>query len=153
MLLTDSDILKFDRERLCLIYEEWPRYFKEAANICHRLDHTSDFYNSIVLCGMGGSATSCDILHDLIYSSSTIPVTVVRGQKMPYNVDEHSLVIVNSISGNTTETILNMQEATARKAEVVCYRTRKQTRSRDKAIKDLRLHKRPRIQWSDRVDM
>ncbi len=38
---------------------------------------------------------------------------------MPYKVNEHSLVIVNSISGNTRETILNMQEATARKAEVI----------------------------------
>lgn len=120
MLLTDSDILNVDQQRLCLIYEEWPRFFRDAANISCKLDHKPDFYRSIVLCGMGGSATSCDILYDLIYSSSTIPVTVVRGQKMPHNTNEHSLVIAKSISGNTTETILNMEEAAARKAEVIC---------------------------------
>jgi glucose/mannose-6-phosphate isomerase len=119
MLLTDSEILNVDQQRLCLIYEEWPRFFKDAAKLSCELDHMPDFYNSIVLCGMGGSATSCDILHDLIYSSCEIPVSVIRGHKMPYNVNEHSLVIVNSISGNTRETILNMQEATDRKAEVI----------------------------------
>jgi glucose/mannose-6-phosphate isomerase len=120
MLLTDSDVLNFDERRLCLIYEEWPRYFKDAAEICFKLDHKPDFYKSIVLCGMGGSATACDILHDLIYSSSTIPVTVVRGGRMPHNVNKHSLVIANSVSGNTRETILNLEEATARNAEVIC---------------------------------
>ena len=120
MLLTDTDILNVDQQRLCLIYEEWPTFFKDAAKLSCELNHLAEFYNSVVLCGMGGSATSCDILHDLFCYSSTIPVTVIRGHKMPYNVNERSLVIVNSVSGNTRETILNMQEATARKAEVIC---------------------------------
>jgi glucose/mannose-6-phosphate isomerase len=120
MLLTDPGILDIDQQRLCLVYEEWPRFFEDAAKLPCELNHPPDFYNSVVLCGMGGSATSCDILHDLLCSNSTIPVTVIRGHKMPYNVNERSLVIVNSISGNTRETIMNMQEATARKAEVIC---------------------------------
>ena len=120
MLLTDSDILNVDQQRLCLVYEQWPRFFKDAAELSCELSHLPDFYNSVVLCGMGGSATSCDILHDLLCSSSTIPVTVIRGHTMPYIVNERTLVIVNSISGNTRETILNMQDATARKAEVIC---------------------------------
>jgi len=120
MLLTDSDILNVDQQRLCLVYEQWPRFFKDAAELSCELSHLPDFYNSVVLCGMGGSATSCDILHDLLCYSSTIPFPVIRGHKMPYKVNERTLVIVNSISGNTRETILNMQDATARKAEVIC---------------------------------
>jgi glucose/mannose-6-phosphate isomerase len=120
MLLTDSDILNIDQQRLYLTYEEWPKYFKDAANISCKLDREPDFYQSIVLCGMGGSATSCDILHDLIRAFSTVPSSVVRGQNIPYNVNKHSLVIVNSVSGNTKEAILNMEEATAKKAEVIC---------------------------------
>jgi glucose/mannose-6-phosphate isomerase len=123
MLLTDSDNLNVvDQERLYLIYEEWPKYFKDAANISSscKLDREPDFYESIVFCGMGGSGTSCDILRDIIHTFSTLPSSVVRGQNMPYALNKHSLVIINSVSGNTKEAISNMEEATARKAEVIC---------------------------------
>ena len=65
MLLADSDISNIDQQRLYLVYEKWPEYFKHAANISCKLDHDGAFYKSVVLCGMGGSATSCDILHDV----------------------------------------------------------------------------------------
>jgi glucose/mannose-6-phosphate isomerase len=121
MSLTDSDVLNVDQQQLYLIYEKWPEYFKDAANISCKLDHGPDFYESVVLCGMGGSATSCDILHDLIHLFSTIPAaTVIRGQNIPHTVNKHSLVIVNTVSGNTSEAISNMEEATAKKAEVIC---------------------------------
>jgi len=120
VLLTDSDILNVDQKRLYLVYEKWPEYFKDAANISCKLDHEAAFYESVVLCGMGGSATSCDILHDVIHSSSSIPSTVIRGQNIPNNVNKRSLVIVNSVSGNTTEVISNMKDATDRNAEVIC---------------------------------
>jgi len=38
---------------------------------------------------------------------------------MPSFVDKHSFVIVNSVSGNTEESILMMQEAWNRNAEVI----------------------------------
>ena len=120
MLLTDSDILNVDLQRLYLVYEKWPEYFKDAANISCKLDHEAAFYESVVLCGMGGSATSCDILHDIIHLFGSIPSTVIRGQNIPNTVNKRSLVIVNSVSGNTTEVISNIQEATDRNAEVIC---------------------------------
>lgn len=120
MLLTDPNISNIDQQRLYLTYEEWPKYFEDAANISCQLDHEPDFYQSVVLCGMGGSATSCDILHDLIHAFSSVPSSVIRGHNIPHNVNKHSLVIVNSVSGNTKEAILNMHEATAKNAEVVC---------------------------------
>jgi glucose/mannose-6-phosphate isomerase len=120
MLSTDSDIFNVDQHRLYLVYEKWPEYFKDAANISCKLDHEAAFYDSVVLCGMGGSATSCDILHDIIHLFSSIPSNVIRGQNIPNTVNKRSLVIVNSVSGNTTEVISNMEEATARNAEVIC---------------------------------
>ncbi len=120
MLLADSDISNVDQKRLYLVYEKWPEYFKDAANISCKLDHEAGFYESVVLCGMGGSATSCDILHDIMHVFSNIPSTVVRGQNTPNTVNKRSLVIVNSVSGNTREVISNMEEATRRSAEVIC---------------------------------
>ena len=59
---------------------------------------------------MGGSATSCDILNDLIHCYGKTPSTVVRAQDIPSTVNKHSLVIVNSVSGNTRESISNMEQ-------------------------------------------
>lgn len=116
-----SPIIGSDQAKLHLIYEKWPEHFKDAAKICCKPDHDADFYNSIVLCGMGGSATSCDILNDLVQSfSSRVPSTVLRRQHMPYYVNKHSLVIVNSVSGNTQEAISMVEEASDRNAEVIC---------------------------------
>jgi glucose/mannose-6-phosphate isomerase len=119
MSLTDSDLLNIDLQRLYLVYDQWPKYFKDAANITCKSDHGPDFYESLVLCGMGGSATSCDILYDVIHQFGIIPCSVVRGQNLPSTVNSHSLVIVNSVSGNTRETISNLDEAIARNAEVI----------------------------------
>ena len=87
--------VKTDQIKLHLIYEKWPQHFKAAANICCKPDHATDFYNSIVLCGMGGSATSCDILNDLVQSfGNRVSSTVLRGQHMPFYVNKHSLVML-----------------------------------------------------------
>jgi glucose/mannose-6-phosphate isomerase len=119
MQLTEENLTKFDQTQLYLTYERWPEYFIDAAKISCKLDHDPDFYKSIVLCGMGGSATNCDILKDLIHAFGILPCTVIRGQTMPRFVDKHSLVIVNSVSGNTEESVMMMKEASDRNAEVI----------------------------------
>lgn len=116
-----SPIVMYDQGNLHLIYEKWPEHFRDAARIYCKPDHDVDFYNSIVLCGVGGSATSCDILNDLVQSfSARVPSIVLRRQYMPYYVNKHSLVIVNSVSGNTQEAISMVEEASDRNAEVIC---------------------------------
>lgn len=118
-MVTKSDLIQVDQNRLYHIYEKWPQYFKEAAKVSCKIDHDPHFYESIILCGVGGSATSCDILSDILYSYSSIPCYVVRGKNMPRTIDKKSLVIVNSVSGNTQETVSMMHEASERGAEVV----------------------------------
>jgi glucose/mannose-6-phosphate isomerase len=112
--------MRVDENRLHTIYEEWPEHFRAASNISVKSDHGASFYKSVILCGMGGSATSCDIIGDLLQAHGRVPSAVVRGQPIPPHVDRHSLVIVNSASGNTKEAIATMKEAVKRKAEVVC---------------------------------
>jgi glucose/mannose-6-phosphate isomerase len=119
-LIIEGDIAKVDQDSVHLIYEKWPEYFKDAEKIPCKLDHEPDFYESIILCGIGGSATSCDILNDLMHSFSNVASSVLKGQDMPYFVNKRSLVIVNSVSGNTLETISMMEKASERKAEVIC---------------------------------
>lgn len=109
-----------DQRRLYRIYEEWPHYFKESAALSCILDHPPDYYTSIVFCGMGGSATSCDILNDLLQSHTNVYSVVRRGQRIPLWIDKRSLVVVKSVSGNTQEVISMTEEASKRNAEIIC---------------------------------
>jgi glucose/mannose-6-phosphate isomerase len=119
-LITETDLTNVDQKRLYRIYEEWPYYFKESAALSCKLDHPADYYTSIVFCGMGGSATSCDILNDLLQSHTNVYSTVLRGQHIPLSTNKHSLVVVKSISGNTQEVISMTEEASKRNAEIIC---------------------------------
>lgn len=119
-MITETDLTNVDQKRLYRIYEEWPYYFKESAALPCKLDHSADYYTSIVFCGMGGSATSCDILNDLLQSHTNVYSSVLRGQHIPLSTDKHSLVVVNSISGNTQEVISMTEEASKRNAEIIC---------------------------------
>jgi glucose/mannose-6-phosphate isomerase len=118
-LTKSANIAKIDQEQLHMIYEKWPEHFKDAANMHCKLDHDAEFYRSVILCGMGGSATSCDILNDLLQLYGKISSTILRGHYMPFSIDKHSLVIVNSVSGNTQETIGMLEEASQKGAEVI----------------------------------
>jgi glucose/mannose-6-phosphate isomerase len=109
-----------DKRPLEEVYSRWPEYFRDALKITCKLDHDPDFYESVFLCGMGGSGTSCDILNDIMKRVGSIPSTVVRGGNVPSFLEKNSLVIVNSASGNTEEAISIMEQASHKKAEVVC---------------------------------
>lgn len=119
-MLTEKDVSLVDYGNIYPIYEKWPEHFAKASTINVECNHAPDYYKSIVLCGMGGSATSCDIVGDLLHHYSDTPTTVLRGQSLPVFADRNSLVIINSVSGNTQES-LDMAEMAIRKScEVVC---------------------------------
>ena len=102
------------------MYKEWPRYFEDATNVICKPDHEPDFYKSIILCGMGGSATACDIINDVMLAYGKTSTIVVRGHLMPSHVDKHTLVLVNSASGNTEEVNTATEQAVQKKAEAIC---------------------------------
>lgn len=58
--------------------------------------------NKILVCGMGGSGVSGDILRDY---ANNIPVFVNKSYDIPGFVDKNTLAVVISYSGNTEETI------------------------------------------------
>jgi len=119
-LLTEKELSLVDYGHIYPIYEKWPEHFAKALTINAGCDHAPDFYRSIMLCGMGGSATSCDILGDLLHHYSNTPTTVVRGQNLPVFADRNSLVIIKSVSGNTQESLSMAEMAVNKNCEVIC---------------------------------
>ena len=81
-----------------------------------RLPAGSNRAESVVIAGMGGSATAGDYFTTLCQESAQIPVMVVRGPVLPNFVSERTLVVVASHSGNTEETFLAYDDAWKRGA-------------------------------------
>ncbi len=72
----------------------------------------------ICLCGLGGSAMGADVLSDHLERTSTVFSTVVRDVQLPNWVDESTLVILISYSGNTRETLAMHEQARHRNATI-----------------------------------
>lgn len=75
--------------------------------------------NSILICGLGGSGIGGKIISLLIRDEIKIPVVTTNDYSIPNFVDENTLVIASSYSGNTEETLTAVKESHKRGAEVV----------------------------------
>ena len=85
------------------IYDNWPQIALEAFS--DELKPISyDGINHIVFAGMGGSGTLGDIFSSIL-SKTDIHVSVVKGYLLPKTVNQNSLVISTSVSGDTDETM------------------------------------------------
>ena len=73
----------------------------------------------VIVAGMGGSAIGGDITGALIGNELDIPFIVIRGYQLPNWVDDRTLVICSSYSGNTEETLSAFDDAQSRNA-LIC---------------------------------
>ncbi len=94
---------------------------KQPAQLHHQfeIDNTNLtgklFYN-VVFSGMGGSALAAELAHT--WSEHEVPFVVSKGYDLPQWVNESTLVIVASYSGNTEETLSSLEQAMKQKAAV-----------------------------------
>ncbi|HUY85068.1 MAG TPA: bifunctional phosphoglucose/phosphomannose isomerase [Candidatus Dormibacteraeota bacterium] len=72
---------------------------------------------NVVLAGMGGSALPAVYLRS--WPGTSVPFDIVRDYELPEYVDEKTLFISSSYSGNTEETLAALREAEAKKAQIV----------------------------------
>ena len=106
-----------DNSNMLKVIEDFPQQCKTALELPKGMS-VSGKIDNIVVCGMGGSAVSGDILKICMHNSK-IPVFVVRDYKVPNFVDENTLVFAVSYSGNTEETISAFRDASRKKAKIV----------------------------------
>jgi glucose/mannose-6-phosphate isomerase len=72
----------------------------------------------VVFAGMGGSGAIGDVFASIL-SKKDIHVTVVKGYLLPKTVNENTLVVCTSISGNTDETLTVLQNSNKSDAKFV----------------------------------
>jgi len=114
-----SMIKEIDSQGIHKVYENWPEIAKKAFNAklkpldLENIDH-------IILAGMGGSGTICDILKSIL-SKTPIHVDIVKGYHLPKTVNSHSLVVLNSVSGDTQETISVLEESFKKGCKTISF--------------------------------
>lgn len=72
---------------------------------------------NVVVAGMGGSAWPAMFVQD--WPGVKVPFEIVRDYSLPGYVDENTLVITSSYSGNTEETLSCLVDASTKKAQIV----------------------------------
>lgn len=85
-----------------------------------KLTEGSRSFSNIVVTGLGGSGIGGTILSDVVAQEVKIPMLVNKDYFLPAFVDERTLLIVCSYSGNTEETLMALEEGERRKAKIVC---------------------------------
>lgn len=72
----------------------------------------------LCFCGLGGSAMGADILCDHLEMTSEVFGAVTRDYRLPRWVDEETLTLLVSYSGNTRETLSMYEEARRRNSRI-----------------------------------
>ncbi len=75
---------------------------------------------NVLITGLGGSGIGGTIVSQVVDKQIKIPVVINKDYFLPAFVNEHTLVIVSSYSGNTEETTQAMDEAIKRKSKICC---------------------------------
>ena len=81
-------------------------------------EHDDREIKSIIVTGMGGSALAALVIKALHQVELTIPLDIVRSYDLPGYVNENTLVIASSYSGNTEETLSALGQARQKNAQI-----------------------------------
>jgi glucose/mannose-6-phosphate isomerase len=103
------------------LVENFPDQLTEALRIAASSKiSTGKNIQNVLITGLGGSGIGGTIVSELANKQSKIPVSVSKDYFIPSFVNENTLVIVSSYSGNTEETVSAMQQAIEKKAQIAC---------------------------------
>lgn len=103
------------------LIENFPNQLREALEIANaaKLSPKQNIQN-IVITGLGGSGIGGTIMSELVSDSCPLPVLSNNDYFLPEFVNQNTLVIISSYSGNTEETLEAMQQALTKKAQIIC---------------------------------
>lgn len=83
----------------------------------------SNNINSILVCGMGGSAIGGEVAKTMLFNNMTVPISINRSNSIPNWVNNNTLVIILSYSGNTYETIDSFFQSIKKTTNIISVST------------------------------
>ena len=102
------------------LIESFPAQLEQALAIGNkaRLKPAKNKIQNILITGLGGSGIGGSIVTELVAKECPVPISVNKNYEIPAYVDEHTLLIVSSYSGNTEETMTALGQAQKQGAEI-----------------------------------
>lgn len=104
------------------LIEAFPENIKEAIQIAEssNLKQPKNEIKTIVMCGLGGSGIGAKMVANWLMDEINLPITLVNDYTLPAFVNENTLVIGSSYSGNTEETTMAIEEAHSKGSHIIC---------------------------------
>jgi glucose/mannose-6-phosphate isomerase len=123
-MLVDLDNLnllsRLDRSNMIGAVDRFPDTLLRGRNIHEfSLGKGRSSFRSLVLMGMGGSASAADVILDWFKPTLLIPAIVNRDPGLPSFVNSSTLFVAVSYSGETSETLAGFREAKRRGSSIV----------------------------------
>ena len=104
------------------LIERFPAQLVESLAIgeASNLTASEKTINKVYVAGIGGSGIGGDFVAEMIADECKVPFLVGKGYGIPAYVDENTLAIISSYSGNTEETLSAFDQIEKTGAKVVC---------------------------------
>ncbi|MCD6505075.1 bifunctional phosphoglucose/phosphomannose isomerase [Candidatus Poribacteria bacterium] len=120
MDLNERAIAQYDTENMLELLVGFPNQCREAYRIGLSVDLPKSYRyaQNIVISGMGGSAIGGDLIRCVLNRYTVVPIIVNRHYSIPEFVNEKTLFVSSSYSGNTEESIEAFRDAI--EAEAMC---------------------------------
>jgi glucose/mannose-6-phosphate isomerase len=90
------------------LIKTFPEQLKEALELTNQInsdDFSKNDIQHIAISGMGGSGIGVHLVKSIVEDHCGIPVTLIQGYNLPHWLNESTLFIACSYSGNTEETL------------------------------------------------
>ncbi len=117
-----GEIKEIDKESMLRHIEELPDQIEQTWEYIQKFVLPANYIKvkNIIMLGMGGSGIGGLLASSLAFLSAKIPICILSDYNLPAYVNEDSLVISVSYSGNTEETLSAFKEAGEKKLN--CWR-------------------------------
>lgn len=124
MEINRDSISKFDEGNMFAILAEFHTQVEIGIDAGQSIEKRSYDFDNIVICGIGGSAISGDILRSYLEQIGyKKQIFVNREYTLPNWVNERTLIVASSYSGNTEETLQAYHEAVKITKNIICFTT------------------------------
>lgn len=113
-------IQKYNQSQILDSIYDFPQQLLQVMTDFSKIEtpQASPVIKRIVICGMGGSGLGGRMIKSLYALKLKATIELVHDYKMPDYVNYKTLVICTSYSGNTEESITNLNEAIDKKARI-----------------------------------
>jgi glucose/mannose-6-phosphate isomerase len=120
-MLDDLELIsKIDKHNMLDDVASFPEQIINSKEIVDKSNLESIFkIDNIVISGMGASSISGDIIQQLFRDKLDIPIFVTRQYDLPKWTNKNTLVISQSYSGNTEETLNTFKHAWQKRSKII----------------------------------